>query len=112
MSANVSLGSPSAWPAPAKLNLCLHIVGSREVGYHLLQSAIQFVDLCDELKFWQRPNGVIERLSGPSEVPPESDLVIRAARLLAAQTDRAVGVGIELHKRIPMQAGMGGGSSD
>src|SRR5215212_1795003 len=96
-----------AWPAPAKLNLCLHIVGRRADGYHLLQSAIQFVDLADELKFWQRPAGVIERLVGPSDVPPESDLVIRAARLLAAQTALPVGVGVELHKRIPMQAGMG-----
>lgn len=112
MDFGLPLGTPSPWPAPAKLNLCLHIVGRRSDGYHLLQSAIQFVDLCDELKFWQRPGGVIERLAGPSDVSPESDLVIRAARLLAAQTTRPVGVGIELHKRIPMQAGMGGGSSD
>jgi len=100
------------WPAPAKLNLCLHIVGRRADGYHLLQSAIQFVDLCDELKFWRREPGVVERISGPREVAPEADLVVRAARLLAAQSSQPVGVGIELHKRIPMQAGMGGGSSD
>jgi 4-diphosphocytidyl-2-C-methyl-D-erythritol kinase len=90
----------------------LHIVGRRADGYHLLQSAIQFVDLQDELKFWQRPPGVIERLSGPDAVPSESDLIVRAARLLASRFATPLGVGIELHKRIPMQAGLGGGSSD
>ncbi len=109
---DVPLGEDLAWPAPAKLNLCLHIVGRRDDGYHLLQSALQFIDLCDELKFWQRPPGVIERISGPVEVPAESDLVVRAARLLAAVGGSSFGVGIELHKRIPMQAGLGGGSSD
>jgi 4-diphosphocytidyl-2-C-methyl-D-erythritol kinase len=106
------LGSAESWPAPAKLNLCLHIVGRRADGYHLLQSAIQFVDLCDELRFWQRPAGMIERVAGPREVPAESDLVTRAARLLATHSKAPVSVGIELHKRVPMQAGMGGGSSD
>ena len=109
---NVSLGREQIWPAPAKLNLCLHIVGRRADGYHLLQSAIQFVDLCDELRFWRRPAGVIERIGGPTDVPVESDLVIRAARLLAAVGRSSFGVAIELHKRIPMQAGLGGGSSD
>jgi len=110
------LGSPLAWPAPAKLNLCLHIVGRRADGYHLLQSAMQFIDLCDELKFWRRPPGVIERVSGPSDVPPEADLVVRAARALVdaapESLGQASGVAIELHKHIPMQAGLGGGSSD
>jgi len=108
------LGSAEPWPAPAKLNLCLHIVGRRADGYHLLQSAIQFIDLCDELKFWRRPAGVIERIGGPPGVPPETDLAVRAARLLAekAADKRSDGVAIELHKRIPMQAGLGGGSSD
>jgi 4-diphosphocytidyl-2-C-methyl-D-erythritol kinase len=106
------VGSPAPWPAPAKLNLCLHIVGRRADGYHLLQSAIQFVGLCDQLRFWRRPPGVIERLSGPTDVPPDTDLVIRAARLLATRAARSVGVAVELHKRIPMQAGLGGGSSD
>jgi 4-diphosphocytidyl-2-C-methyl-D-erythritol kinase len=110
------LGSPGssgqAWPAPAKLNLCLHIVGRRADGYHLLQSAIQFIDLCDELRFFRRDGGVIERIAGPAEVPAESDLVVRAARLLAAHAQVTDGVGIELTKRIPMQGGLGGGSSD
>src|SRR5689334_14771740 len=106
------LGSATPWPAPAKLNLCLHIVGRRADGYHLLQSAFQFIDLCDELRFYVRPSGVIERIAGPLEVPPEQDLVIRAARLLAAESGVAQGVAIALSKRIPMQAGLGGGSSD
>jgi 4-diphosphocytidyl-2-C-methyl-D-erythritol kinase len=106
------LGGPVAWPAPAKLNLCLHIVGRRADGYHLLQSAMQFIDLCDEVRFFRRPPGVIERLTGPEDVPPEADLVMRAARLLSAVAGSAYGVAIELHKHIPMQAGLGGGSSD
>jgi len=106
------LGSAASWPAPAKLNLCLHIVGRRADGYHLLQSAIQFIDLCDELRFFRRPPGVIERIAGPVEVPPEADLVVRAARLLSATAGSSFGVAIGLHKRIPMQAGLGGGSSD
>jgi 4-diphosphocytidyl-2-C-methyl-D-erythritol kinase len=106
------LGRAKAWPAPAKLNLCLHILGRREDGYHLLQSALQFIDICDELRFYDRPARVIERISGPHDVLPEHDLVIRAARLLASKAGRENGVGIALDKRIPMQAGLGGGSSD
>ncbi len=100
-----------AWPAPAKLNLCLHIVGRRADGYHLLQSALQFVDLCDELRFHERPTGTIERIAGPAEIPAESDIVVKAARALATGRD-VPGVGIELLKRIPVQGGLGGGSSD
>lgn len=112
MSFGESLGNPSPWPAPAKLNLFLHIVGRRADGYHLLQTAFQFVDLCDELSFYQRPAAVIERVAGPDDVPPEKDLVIRAARLLAEASNTHQGVAIELSKKIPMQAGLGGGSSD
>lgn len=100
-----------AWPAPAKLNLCLHIVGRRADGYHLLQSAMQFVDLCDELRFHERPPATIERIAGPAEIPAESDIAVKAARALAAGRD-VPGVGIELLKRIPVQGGLGGGSSD
>ncbi len=100
------------WLAPAKLNLCLHIVGRRADGYHLLQTAFQFIDLCDELRFHPRLAGVIERIAGPAEVPPEKDLVVRAARLLAQASGAQHGIAIELHKHIPMQAGLGGGSSD
>jgi 4-diphosphocytidyl-2-C-methyl-D-erythritol kinase len=106
------LGEPFAWPAPAKLNLCLHIVGRRPDGYHLLQTAIQFVDLCDELMFYERPDGVIERVAGPIDVPEANDLAIRAARLLAAEAGVNAGVAIEMRKSIPMGAGLGGGSSD
>lgn len=101
----------AAWPAPAKLNLCLHIVGRRADGYHLLQSAMQFIDLCDELRFHERPAGTIERSTGPAEIPAASDIVVKAARALAKGRD-VPGVGIEVTKRIPIQAGLGGGSSD
>lgn len=106
------LGEPLAWPAPAKLNLCLHIVGRRADGYHLLQTAIQFIDLCDELMFFERPAGVFERIDEPSDIPPDVDLTLRAARLLAQQAGSPAGVAIKLHKRIALQAGLGGGSSD
>ena len=112
MSADDVLGLPMPWPAPAKLNLCLHIVGRRPDGYHLLQSAIQFIDLCDEITFHERDPGVIERLEGPVEVSADHDLVVRAARALAKHANLRRGVGIALNKCIPMQAGLGGGSSD
>jgi 4-diphosphocytidyl-2-C-methyl-D-erythritol kinase len=106
------LGLPEPWPAPAKLNLCLHIVGRRADGYHLLQSAMQIIDLCDELQFYRRPAGVIERIGGPDEIPADTDLIVRAARLLASRYEVHAGVGIAIHKRIPIQGGLGGGSSD
>ena len=111
-SSREALGEPLAWPAPAKLNLCLHIVGRRADGYHLLQTAIQFIDLCDELAFYERPTGVIERVAGPADISEDVDLAIRAARLLAMESGVRDGVGIELRKQIPLQAGLGGGSSD
>lgn len=110
-SAGVPLGGPQSWPAPAKLNLCLHIVGRRADGYHLLQSAMQFIDLADELRFYQRPKG-IERIAGPADIAPDMDLAVRAARLLADHTATDQGVAIHVDKRIPIQAGLGGGSSD
>jgi 4-diphosphocytidyl-2-C-methyl-D-erythritol kinase len=109
---NALLGTPSFWPAPAKLNLFLHIVGRRADGYHLLQTAFQFIDLCDHLRFYQRPDGVIERIGGVASVPSEQDLVIRAARALLRHAGATSGVAIELIKHIPLQAGLGGGSSD
>ena len=110
--ADATLGSPSPWPAPAKLNLFLHILGRRSDGYHRLQTAFQLIDWCDELRFYRRPYGVIERVAGPAEVHAEADLVVRAARLFAAHTGECPGVAIELRKRIPLQGGLGGGSSD
>jgi 4-diphosphocytidyl-2-C-methyl-D-erythritol kinase len=62
MAGDQILGGPEPWPAPGKLNLFLHVVGRRPDGYHLLQTAFQFIDLSDELRFWKRPPGVIERL--------------------------------------------------
>lgn len=106
------IGLPEPWPAPAKLNLCLHIVGRRDDGYHLLQSAMQIIDLCDELQFYRRPPGVIERIGGPDEIPADSDLIVRAARLLASHYEVHDGVGMTIRKRIPIQGGLGGGSSD
>jgi 4-diphosphocytidyl-2-C-methyl-D-erythritol kinase len=101
-----------AWPAPAKLNLMLRIVGRRADGYHLLQSVFQFIDLVDELSFGIRNDGVIRRVSGPADVAPDDDLVVRAARLLKQHCGTDSGVDIEIDKRIPMGAGLGGGSSN
>lgn len=107
------LGGPIPWPAPGKLNLFLHVVGRRPDGYHLLQTAFQFIDLCDEIRFWRRPAGVVERIGDVPGVPPEQDLVVRAARaLLAVSRGPGHGVAIEVDKRLPMQGGVGGGSSD
>lgn len=100
------------WPAPAKINLFLHIVGRRADGYHLLQTVFQFVDLCDGLRFAPRPDGQIRLLTPLPGVPAEQDLCVRAARALQAHTGCGVGVDIELTKRIPMGGGLGGGSSD
>jgi len=106
------LGRDEPWPAPGKLNLCLHVVGRRPDGYHQLQTAFQFIDLHDELRFWRRPSGVVERLSQLPGVPAEDDLCVRAARRLAAGRGVVPGVAIEVVKRLPMQGGVGGGSSD
>jgi 4-diphosphocytidyl-2-C-methyl-D-erythritol kinase len=107
------LGGAEPWPAPGKLNLFLHVVGRRPDGYHLLQTAFQFIDLCDEIRFQVRPGGIIERIGGLPGVPPQEDLAVRAARLLQTQaTGRIPGVAIEVVKRLPAQAGLGGGSSD
>lgn len=106
------LGLSAPWPAPAKLNLCLHIVGRRADGYHELQSALQFVDLCDQLRFHRRPPGVIERFGDVTGVEADSDLALRAARHLAAVAGSTTGVAIEIDKRIPIGGGLGGGSSD
>jgi 4-diphosphocytidyl-2-C-methyl-D-erythritol kinase len=100
------------WPAPAKLNLFLHVTGRRPDGYHTLQTVFQLVDLADELHFVPRADGEIRRLTGPAEVPAEEDLCLRAARKLMAAAGRRLGVDIRLEKRIPVQGGLGGGSSD
>jgi 4-diphosphocytidyl-2-C-methyl-D-erythritol kinase len=100
------------WPAPAKLNLFLHIVGRRPDGYHELQTCFQFVDLCDELSITVRGDGQIHRHGGAPGVPEASDLTVRAALLLQRTMGCAAGADIRISKRIPMGAGLGGGSSD
>lgn len=99
-------------PAPAKLNLFLHVVGRRADGYHLLQTLFRFIDLSDTLHFTLREDGVVRRLSEIEAVPEEQDLCVRAARLLQQETGCRLGVDIVLEKRIPMGGGLGGGSSD
>ncbi|MGY6273346.1 4-(cytidine 5'-diphospho)-2-C-methyl-D-erythritol kinase [Achromobacter denitrificans] len=99
-------------PAPAKLNLFLHVVGRRPDGYHLLQTAFRFIDLCDTLHFDARADGVIGRATDLPGVPPEQDLTLRAARALQRATGTKQGVQIGLEKRIPQGGGLGGGSSD
>jgi len=100
------------WPAPAKLNLFLHILGRRADGYHELQSCFQFVDLCDEISLQVRPDGEIRRLTDIVDVTAESDLCVRAARALQRASGTRMGVDISLAKRIPIGGGLGGGSSD
>lgn len=99
--------------APAKLNTFLHIVGRRpEDGYHLLQSAFVLIDWHDTLHLQLRHDGQISREDQGGTGLPEQDLCVRAARALQAATGSTLGVHIHLHKRIPAQAGLGGGSSD
>jgi len=98
-------------PAPAKLNLFLHVVGRRADGYHELQSVFVPIDLADTLDFESRSDGAIER-SGDVIGDVERDLAVRAAHLLQAESRTALGVSIHVEKRIPAGSGMGGGSSD
>lgn len=99
-------------PAPAKLNLMLRIVGRREDGYHLLQTVFQFIDRCDWISFRRRADGVIRLLTPLPGVPMETDLTVRAARLLQEFAGISEGVDIRIEKNLPMGGGLGGGSSD
>ncbi len=103
---------PAAWPAPAKLNLMLRIVGRRPDGYHLLQTVFQFLDRGDWLWFDLRDDGLIERASEVPGVPAAADLTVRAARLLQQTTGVRRGATIRIAKRLPLGGGLGGGSSD
>lgn len=98
-------------PAPAKLNLFLHITGRRPDGYHLLQSVFMLIDWCDILHFDKRPAAAISREDLTVALPAQ-DLITRAAHLLQKHTGCTEGVHITVNKQIPAQAGMGGGSSD
>lgn len=102
----------SEWPAPAKLNLFLHVVGRRADGYHLLQTVFRFIDRADQLRFTPRHDGEIVLATPIPGVPPESDLTVRAARLLQQATGCRQGATIHLDKQLPMGGGLGGGSSD
>lgn len=114
MSANQNLLSAwqQKWPAPAKLNLMLRIVGRRADGYHLLQTVFQFIDLCDWLTFHPDESGMIWLKNPIPGVPEATDLTVRAANLLKTESGCNHGVCIEVEKNLPMGGGLGGGSSD
>ncbi|HYF57334.1 MAG TPA: 4-(cytidine 5'-diphospho)-2-C-methyl-D-erythritol kinase [Burkholderiaceae bacterium] len=99
-------------PAPAKLNLFLHVTGRRPDGYHELETVFQLIDLCDRVHLRRRDDGAILRIGALPGVAPEDDLVVRAARLLQRESGTPLGVEIGLDKTIPMGGGLGGGSSD
>lgn len=100
------------WPAPAKLNLFLHVTGRRADGYHTLQTVFQFLDHGDELGFVVADDGRIARAVPIAGVTEEQDLTLRAAHLLKESRGVAHGVQIHLAKRLPIGGGLGGGSSD
>lgn len=104
--------SENPWPAPAKLNRFLHIVGRRSDGYHLLQTVFQFIDRCDYLYFQVRSDGRICRQNEVPGISPAADLSLRAARLLQEVTGVARGATIRIDKRLPIGGGLGGGSAD
>jgi 4-diphosphocytidyl-2-C-methyl-D-erythritol kinase len=99
-------------PAPAKLNLFLHVNGRRPDGYHMLQTLFRFIDLHDTLHFSLREDGAVCRTNAVDGVAEEQDLCVRAAHLLQSETGCGLGVDITVEKRIPMGGGLGGGSSD
>ena len=100
------------YPAPAKLNLFLHVLGRRADGMHLLQTVFRFIDLQDRVGLAVRADGEVVRREPLPGVAAEDDLCVRAARLLKAETGTALGVEIALQKAIPLGGGLGGGSSD
>ncbi len=110
--AEMSEGSNHSWPAPAKINLFLHVLGRRQDGYHDIQTLFQLLDWGDEVQI--RPTGgpLISRLPVAYDVPESEDLVVRAASLLQLETACRQGAEIGVKKRIPAGSGMGGGSSD
>jgi 4-diphosphocytidyl-2-C-methyl-D-erythritol kinase len=105
-------GELSWWPAPAKLNLFLHITARRPDGYHELQTLFALIDRCDRIGLKLRSDGAIERHAGLANVAPEQDLAMRAARLLQRHTGVSLGAEISVIKHIPVGGGLGGGSSD
>jgi 4-diphosphocytidyl-2-C-methyl-D-erythritol kinase len=100
------------WPAPAKLNLFLHIRGRRADGYHTLQTVFQLLDFGDALRFEPRGDGVIRRVADVPGVTADNDLSVQAARLLQQVSGSRLGVDIRIDKTIPIGGGLGGGSSN
>jgi len=100
------------WPAPAKLNLFLHITKQREDGYHELQTVFQFINMSDRLRFVVNDSGVIKRKTDNEGIKAEDDLVVKAAQALQSFTATSQGVDIYLQKLLPLGGGVGGGSSD
>lgn len=100
------------YPAPAKLNLMLRVTGRRDDGYHLLQTVFQFIELSDWITFYPVEKGNIYLKNPLPSVPENTDLTIRAAQLLKAETNCPLGVCIDVEKNLPMGGGIGGGSSD
>lgn len=100
------------FPAPAKLNLFLHVVGRRPDGYHLLQTAFRLIDLCDWLRFTPRDDGEVRLARAIPGIAEGENLVLRSARLLLTEAGAKAGVEIDLEKNIPVGGGLGGGSSD
>ncbi len=112
LGAATAMGTETRWPAPAKLNLFLHVTGRRPDGYHDLQTLFQLVDLCDVIGISVRDDGCIERVAGPESVLPDADLTVRAAHALQTATGTRLGASVRVLKRIPLGGGLGGGSSD
>ncbi len=102
----------TSWPAPAKINLFLHITGQRSDGYHQLQTVFQFLDYCDHLQFQVTRQPEIRLLTSIAGVDDDDNLIVRAAKLLQQHTDIKSGVEITLDKQLPMGGGLGGGSSN
>ena len=106
------MSGASGYPAPAKLNLMLRVVGRRDDGYHRLQTLFRFIDYGDEVRLAVRDDGAIRRVREIPGVREDDDLTVRAARLLRQATGTRLGADIAVDKRLPMGAGLGGGSSD
>jgi 4-diphosphocytidyl-2-C-methyl-D-erythritol kinase len=105
-------GWARAWPAPAKLNLFLHVVGRRADGYHLLQTAYRLIGRCDYLRYTPRDDDRVVLAHPLPGIDESTELSVRAARILLAQSGSRQGLDIALEKTIPVGGGLGGGSSD
>lgn len=106
------MSAETVFPAPAKLNLFLHVTGRRPDGYHALQTLFRFIDRADAIGLSVRADGAVRRVNAVPGVPAESDLAVRAARALQQATGCALGADIRVDKHLPMGGGLGGGSSD